>query len=107
MGTTADVLEDVLRKIAPSEETLEAAWSRRDEVRAIAGRYSGSLRTYASGSIAHQTANDDTDADLGVVLDRRSYPQLGPDGDGKGPSAIVESVRTFLREELIPAWTSL
>ena len=66
----------------------------------MAGRYPGALRTYQSGSIAHRTANGDTDADGGVVLDRRSYPSLGPDGGGEGPADTVEDVRTYLRSEL-------
>ena len=53
-----------------------------------------------SGSIAHRVANDDTDADCGVVLDRRTYPELGPDGDGVGPEEIVEDVRRFIRYEM-------
>jgi len=35
-----------------------------------------------------------------VVLDRRSYPELGPDGDGGAPTKIVEEVRSFIRDEL-------
>ena len=40
------------------------------------------------------------DADCGLVLDRRSYPSLGPDGEGVGPLEIVEEVRAFLRKEM-------
>ncbi|MBM3158047.1 MAG: hypothetical protein FJ004_12310 [Chloroflexi bacterium] len=96
----SEILTDVQKKIAPSDKTLETVRGRRDEVRAIAGRYPGALRTYMAGSIAHRTANDDTDADCGVVLDRRTYPELGPDGKGGSPSQIVEDVRSFIREEL-------
>ena len=53
-----------------------------------------------SGSIAHRTANQDTDADCGVVLDRRSYSNLGPDGGGEAPNQVVEDVREFLRDRL-------
>ena len=67
---------------------------------ALARRFRGALRTYVSGSIAHGTANDDTDADCGVVLDRRVYPELGPDGEGVGPQEVVEQVRDFLRRGL-------
>ncbi len=88
MGITASILHDVQRQIAPSDETLDAVRNRRDEVLGIVEPYPGALRTYASGSIAHRTANDDTDADGGVVLDRRYYPEFGPDGDGEGPADV-------------------
>jgi hypothetical protein len=100
MNPVDDIIIDIQRQIAPSDETLEAARSRRDEVLAVAGRFIGALRTYTSGSIAHRTANDDTDADCGVVLDRRSYSKLGPDGEGGAPNDIVEEVRIFIREAL-------
>ena len=100
MENTASYLNDVHAELAPSDDTLSTARSRRDEVLAKARGYPGALRTYISGSIAHRTANQDTDADCGVVLDRRSYPNLGPDGKGEGPNQIVEDVREYLRDEL-------
>lgn len=100
MQNTASYLNDVHAELAPSDETLSAVRSRRDEVLAKAISYPGVLRTYKSGSIAHRTANHDTDADCGVVLDRRSYPNLGPDGEGEEPNQIVEEVRGFLRERM-------
>ena len=100
MQNTASHLNDVHAKLAPSDDTLSTARGRRDEVLAEARDYPGALRTYISGSIAHRTANQDTDADCGVVLDRRSFPELGPDGKGEGPNQVVEGVREFLRERL-------
>jgi len=100
MGHTAVVLDDVRTQVAPSEETLAVARERRRAVLDAAKTYPGFLRSYMSGSIAHGTANGDTDADCGIVLDRRSYPKLGPDGEGDGPSDTVESVRGHLREAL-------
>jgi len=100
MNHIDDILVEIQKKIAPSDETLEAVRSRRDEVLSIAGRYVGALRTYTAGSMAHRTANDDTDADCGVVLDRRSYHELGPDGDGGTPDNIVEDVRSYIRDRL-------
>ena len=100
MGNTENMLQDILRVTSPGEETMDLVRTRRDEVLRVAGRYTGALHTYQSGSIAHRTANGDTDADGGVVLDRRSYPSLGPDGDGVGPADIVEDVRRYLRSEL-------
>lgn len=103
MGDNTDFwIDDVRRQVAPSDQTLLAARMRRDEVLEHATDFPGALRGYASGSIAHLTANDDTDADCGVVLDRRVYPQLGPDGGGEGPNDTVEAVRTFLRARLQP-----
>ena len=100
LQNTASHLNDVHAELAPSDDTLSAARSRRDEVLAKAKSYRGALRTYNSGSIAHRTANHDTDADCGVVLDRRSHPSLGPDGEGEAPNETVEEVREFLREGL-------
>ncbi len=97
MQNTASILNDVHAQLAPSSETLSAARTRRNEVLDEARHYSGTLRTYVSGSIAHRTANRDADADCGVVLDRRSYPEMSPDGESEGPNQIVEDVREFVR----------
>jgi hypothetical protein len=97
---TNHILDEIRAQIAPSDETLNKARSRRDEVLDAAKKFDGALRTYSSGSIAHFTANDDTDADCGVVLDRRVYPKLGPDGDGEGPGEIVNKVRDFVRDAI-------
>jgi hypothetical protein len=100
MGITASVLDDILRTIAPGDDTLDAVQNRRDEVLGLVAPYPGALRTYASGSIAHRTANDDTDADGGVVLNQRWYHELGPDGDDEGPIDMVENMRAYLRDAL-------
>ena len=102
MGCTNQILEDVLRQLHPGDDIIAAARERRDEVLAVASTYEGCLRAYWSGSIAHRTANFDTDADCGMVLDRRTYPELGPDGEGEGSRKTVEDVRQFLRERLKP-----
>lgn len=100
MSHTADLLEYVLGCLHPGDQVISAARARRDEVLGVVGRWDGCLRTYWSGSIAHRTANFDTDADCGIVLDRRTHPAFGPDGDGAGPKDIVEDIRQFLRAEL-------
>ena len=107
MQNTASFLNDVHAKFAPSDDTLSAARSRRDEVLKEAQHFHGALRTYKSGSIAHRTANRDTDADCGVVLDRRTYPSLGPDGDSEGANQIVEDVRVFVRDSLKEAHSEI
>jgi hypothetical protein len=101
MGTHCEYwLSEVRRKLAPTDATLETARARRQEVLDCAAKFDGVLRVYASGSIAHLTANDDTDADCGIVLDRRAHPKLGPDGDGEGPNDIIEEVRVHLRDRM-------
>lgn len=100
MQNTASLLHRVHAQLAPPNETLQAARSRRDDVLKEARKYNGALRTYISGSIAHRTANKDTDADCGMVLDRRSYPRLGPDGGGERADRVVQDVRVFLRGRL-------
>jgi hypothetical protein len=57
------------------------ARERRRRVLKHAKSFPGIRGTFNSGSIAHGTANSDLDADCGVILDRRTYPDLGPDGD--------------------------
>jgi hypothetical protein len=100
VGLVDGILDEIRAELAPSEDVLGAARDRRKRVLAAARGYPGVLRTFSSGSIAHGTANGDTDADCGVVLDRRIYQELGPDGDGVGPGDPVEALRAFLREEL-------
>lgn len=91
-GYTSKVLDEVRAKLAPSDAVLKLARDRRGLVLDAAMKFPGTLRKYNSGSIAHGTANSDLDADCGVVLDRRTYPQLGPEGEGVGPTAIVTRV---------------
>jgi hypothetical protein len=100
MSYTDKLLEDIRDQIKPSDETLEAARARRDDVLAGLKDFDGRLRAYAAGSIGHRTANDDTDADCGLVLDRRVYQDLGPDGDSVGPEDIVQRVRSTAHDNL-------
>ncbi|GIV00824.1 MAG: hypothetical protein KatS3mg014_2439 [Actinomycetota bacterium] len=94
------MLDEIRGAIAPSDAVLRAARERRDRVLSLARGSPRTLRTYSTGSIAHGTANEDTDADCGVVLDRRVHPDLGPDGKGVGPREVVEQVRSLLREKM-------
>src|SRR5215210_1514354 len=97
--STTEVLEEARARIAVDDEVLEAARERRDLIREIIEEEFSTLRTFGSGSLAHGTQNSPlADADLGFVLDRRAYPELGPEGDG--PEEIVEEVRKRLRERL-------
>lgn len=100
MSKLHDLLDQIRNDVAPADSTLSDAREHRDAVLASAGSFDGALRTYRSGSIAHGTANDDTDADCGVVLDRRVWTALGPDGDDEGPGEVVEQVRSKVRADL-------
>ena len=92
------ILEDVRRQIAPRDSVLNAARERLADVRLAAEGFTGALRSFRSGSVAHLTANDPVhDADGGIVIDRRCYPDVGPDGDDGGPVKIVDQVRDFIR----------
>jgi hypothetical protein len=107
MGKTMKVLDEIREQIAPSDETLEAVRERRDAVLDAANKFKGVRDDYRAGSIAHGTANADLDADVGVVLDRRVYPELGPDGDGEGPNEVIDEMRQHLHGELDDEYSGL
>jgi hypothetical protein len=102
------VLDDVRSQIALDDAALKEARERRDSTRAAGEGFDGVRHSFASGSLAHGTANcpiherdKGLDADTGVVLDRRSHPTLGPDAENQdGPTPIVEAMRDHLRREL-------
>jgi hypothetical protein len=100
VNKTNEILNDVRAQLAPSDDILKTARDRRTAVLAAAYAFDGVRDKYVSGSIAHGTANNDLDADCGVVLDRRKFPELGPDGDGVGPNKIVKRVRDFVADWL-------
>lgn len=92
--TTVDyagqVLTDVRGQIAVDDDVLSETKARRNLVKRNARTFPGALSTFDSGSVAHGTVNKPvSDADCGVVLDRRTYPELGPDGDDEPPNGIV------------------
>lgn len=95
--TTTDyagqVLTDVRRQIAVDDDILSETKARRNVVKRIARIFPGALKTFDSGSVAHGTVNRPvSDADCGLVLDRRTYPKLGPDGDDEPPNDVVWNV---------------
>jgi len=99
VSNTSKLLDQVRSQLAPSEEALGEARRRRDITKDAALGFSGAARVFNSGSLAHATANcpvhhrdQGLDADCGVVLDRRRFPSLGPDGSGEGPNAIVDDI---------------
>ena len=101
MGHCDDVLSDVRDQIDASDAPLGEARARLAIVKEIAAGFPGALRTYSSGSIAHNTMIAPvTDGDGGVVLDRRSYPELGPDGGGEEPCVVTEKLCGLLGPEV-------
>ena len=100
MSYTATVLDEVRAQVAPDDLTLKTAKARRDDTLESAAAFDGVSRTYVSGSIAHGTANSGLDADCGIVLDRRTWKALGPDGADVGPCEVVGDVRELVRTSL-------
>lgn len=96
-----ELVDQVRRLIQVEDPVIKEARKRRDLVKKIAEAYLGFVRSYNSGSIAHGTAkNPLPDADAGSVLDRRSYPALGPDGAGEGPGRLMREMAAFLEVEI-------
>lgn len=90
MGCTEEILNDVRAESDAHAAPLAEARARLRLVRAKASLFPGTLRTYASGSIPQSTFIDPVDdGDGGVVLDRRAYPELGPEGGGAGPGRVT------------------
>lgn len=93
MGLVLDILNDVRAQIAVDDAVLKEAKDRRNLVVGTAMGIDGARGSFRSGSVAHGTVNAPvTDADAGIILDRRTYPTLGPDGDGNGPEEIVDEL---------------
>lgn len=98
-------LAEIREQIQPTDVDLRVARDRRDAVLDAVSDFDGVLRVSSSGSLAHGTIlKPANDADCGVVLDRRVYPDLGPEGEGVGSSDIVEKIRTHLRDQLREAF---
>jgi hypothetical protein len=94
-----DVLDELRQEISADDAHLREARDRRDLVTSAANGFGHVCRTFNSGSVAHATVNKPvSDADCGVVLDRRHYRDLGPDGDGEGPDEIMDEVREHVME---------
>ncbi len=91
------ILDDVRDQIAVDDYDLSETKARRNLVKRVARKFEGALKTFDSGSVAHGTVNKPvSDADGGVVLDRRTYPDLGPDGENEPPDDIVQAVADFV-----------
>jgi hypothetical protein len=95
MGLVLDILNDIRSQIAADEKVLKEAQDRRNLAAEGGMKIDGALRWFRSGSVAHGTVNKPvTDADSGLVLDRRNerYAKLGPDGEGDGPDDVCDEV---------------
>lgn len=100
-----EALNQIRSEIAPADAVLKEARERRDLVRDLGMQFGGVAGTFVSGSLAHGTANKPlSDADCGLVLDRRSHPDLGPDGNDVGPGEVVENVRQLLGDGVREAY---
>jgi hypothetical protein len=105
VSETANRLEDVEKQISADDAALNEARRRRREVLRICGTFGGVLGTYASGSVAMGVVNDPVeDADGGMILDRRQYPDLGPDGGGETPGEIVSDLHGFVGPAIRETW---
>jgi len=97
VGFTTDYLAAVRLQIDADDVPLKEARVRLQLVRDIAEEFPGALRTYRSGSLAAHLMNGPvTDGDGGLVLDRRCYPNLGPEGGGDTPSEVTEQLCALL-----------
>lgn len=108
MRTAIDIIKEIRSEIAAHDDALAAARQRRDIVLEAAATYPGVLRTFKSGSLATGFVNHPVDdADGGMVLDRRAYPELGPDGDGELPHDRVEDIQNHIRPIVREAYPSV
>ncbi|KLL09667.1 MULTISPECIES: hypothetical protein [Protofrankia] len=97
MGQTNDILNDVRGRIDAHAEPLAEARGRLRLSRDVAIGFRGALRTYPSGSLAQHTfIHPVADGDGGVVLDRRVYPALGPEGADESPEETIEALCSLL-----------
>ncbi|MEV6303902.1 hypothetical protein AB0M02_31170 [Actinoplanes sp. NPDC051861] len=91
----------VRKQIDAHDTPLKEARLRLQLVRDIVEGFTGALRTYRSGSLAHHTINHPvTDGDGGLVLDRRCYPGLGPEGGGEPPTEVCAQLCALLGPEV-------
>lgn len=94
MGYTNDLLDSIRKTTDAHPAALAEARARTQLVRTVAAQLTtGALRTYGSGSLWQHTQNHPiSDGDSGLVLDRRYYPSLGPEGGGAPPDDVVATL---------------
>lgn len=105
MSETASRLEDVEKQISADDTALGEARHRRREVLEVCGTFGGVVGTFSSGSVAMGVVNDPVeDADGGMTLDRRQYPQMGPDGGGETPLQVVADLHALVGPAIREIW---
>lgn len=101
MGFTAEYLTSIRNQIAADDAALAEARLRLALVRDIAKTFPGALYTYASGSLPQHTINAPvTDGDGGLVLNRVTYPALGPEGGGQTPNDVAADLCALVGPEV-------
>jgi hypothetical protein len=94
---TRDQLNSIRKRIQAHDQPLKEARGRRDDVLRAASSFPGALRVFASGSLRTGFVNHPVgDGDGGLVLDRRVFPALGPDGNNELPYEKVDEVQAHL-----------
>lgn len=105
MSEARNRIEDVEKMSNADDEALSEARTRRNTVFDAATRFGKNLGTYPSGSVAMGVANNPVeDADGGLILDRRCFPTLGPDGDGETPTAVVAEIHAHVSSLIRQTW---
>jgi hypothetical protein len=85
------IFEEVRTRIAPEDWVLDESRNRREEVRTAAERFTGSLRSFPSGSLAHRTANNHvSDGDA-------AWCSTGACGTCSAPTAAATAARGHAR----------
>jgi hypothetical protein len=101
-------VEDVRKAIEADDEALGLARARRNRVFEVAGGFPGVLRTAPTGSLAAGLVNDPVeDGDGVMVVDRRCYTALGPEGAGEGPHESVADLQEMIGPKLREEWPNL
>lgn len=97
LSETTKLLDEIQRRIRVDNAVLNEARTRRDVVLRACATFPGALGTYMSGSVAMGVVNDPIeDADGGMILDRRFFPLLGPDGCDGSPTEVVQDLHTHI-----------
>jgi hypothetical protein len=105
MGEPGQLLRDAQKQTQADDPVLIEARKRRNATLTAACRHSGVIETYYCGSVACALAiHPVLDADGGIILDRRRYPTLGPDGDDEAPTLVVADLQAVIGPELRRTW---
>lgn len=97
------VLEQILWEISVPKKILDEGKKRRNLILRLARLHDAARRTYVAGSVAQGNTNSPlTDADGGVVIDRRvpEFRTFGPDAGpgGEGPERFYQAFAALPRD---------